>query len=238
MALHILGTSTWPELPVRPTVLLPVGSMEQHGPHLPLDTDTVVATAVAERLGALLVDSDVVLAAPLAYGASGEHQSFPGTSSIGRDALRFLLVELARSMRCWAARIVIVNGHGGNVAPVVAAVGQLADEGHDVAWVPCAAPGTDAHAGRAETSLMLHLRPERVRIDRCEPGATEPLERILPRLVAEGVGAVSPNGVLGDPRGASADEGEMILARMVSLAEQKLAGRAAPGDRSWPEGMR
>jgi len=73
----------------------------------------------------------------------------------------------------------------------------------------------DAHAGRAETSMMLALAPDRVRLRRAEPGVTVPLEQLLPRLLATGVRAVSPNGVIGDPAGASADEGRALLRRGV-----------------------
>ena len=150
-----LGERAWPEIDGRPTLLVPVGSTEQHGPHLPLDTDARVAAAVAARAadaGALLV------APPVAYGASGEHEGFPGTVSIGHEALRLLLVELGRSAARWAGRLVFVNGHGGNVPTLVDAVRLLRYEGRDAAWFACA-PGGDAHAGRTETSLMLALDP-------------------------------------------------------------------------------
>ncbi|AIY19191.1 mycofactocin biosynthesis peptidyl-dipeptidase MftE [Pimelobacter simplex] len=212
-----LASATSPGLPAGATVLVPVGSIEQHGPHLPLDTDTVIATAVATEAARLLAlrDHDVVVAPALAYGSSGEHQDFAGTSSIGTDVLHQVVVELTRSMRTWAARVVLVNAHGGNLTALRGAVRQLTDEGHDVAWVACATEDVDLHAGRTETSLMLHLAPWHVRLDRAEPGNTGTLAELLPAMIAGGVKAVSPNGVLGDPTGASAEEGAVVLASMV-----------------------
>lgn len=214
---RLLASATTPGLPVRPTVLVPVGSTEQHGPHLPLDTDTVIAIAVATRAADALAvrGREAVVAPAIAYGSSGEHQDFAGTSSIGTDALHALLVELARSMSTWAARVVFVNAHGGNVTALRGAVAQLVHEGHEVAWVPCSTEVVDLHAGRTETSLMLHLAPWHVRLDRAEPGNTGSLEELLPLMIAGGVKAVSANGVLGNPVGASAPEGAVILASMV-----------------------
>ncbi len=222
-----LSRTAWPEVPSGALVLVPVGSTEQHGPQLPFDTDTVVASAVAERVAAALDDRPVVLAPALAFGASGEHQGFAGTVSIGAEALCFVLIELARSIRSWAPRLVFVNGHGGNVPALSAAVAQLVDEGHDVSWVPCGTPLGDAHAGRSETSLLLQLHPERVGPER-PSGASEPLGALMPRLIAGGVRSVSPNGVLGDARGASAQEGARLLDEMVASAVRRI--RAARTD--------
>lgn len=208
-----LADATWPEITKRPTVLVPIGSIEQHGPHLPFDTDSVIAVAVADRAADRI--GDVLVAPPLVYGSSGEHQSFAGTSSIGTDVLTQLLVELVRSMHTWAGRIVLVNAHGGNLTAIVAAVSQLVEEGHDVAWVPCATEEVDLHAGLTETSLMLHLRPASVRLDRAEAGDTRPLQEILPALMSGGIAAVSENGVLGDPAGADAQHGADVLDEMV-----------------------
>lgn len=225
-----LAGRTSPSLPVGPpgspgnslVVLVPAGSLEQHGPHLPLDTDTAIAEAVAARAVELLgsPDSmpdamrDFLVAPPVAYGASGEHQSFAGTSSVGTEVLSAVVVELVRSMRTWAARVVLVNGHGGNLAALGSAVSQLLAEGHDTGWVPCAGPSADAHAGFAETSLMLHLRPDDVRLAKAEAGNRTPVAQLLPALVRGGVAAVSANGVLGDPTGASAAEGRRLLEQM------------------------
>ncbi len=217
-----LADATWPELAGRPLLVVPLGAVEQHGPHLPLATDTVVATAVAtaavpELAGALLAPA-------LAYGASGEHEGFPGTVSIGTAALTTLLVEYGRSAGRWAGRLLVVNGHGGNLEALSAAVPLLRREGRDAAWVPCGVAGGDAHAGRTETSLMLHVEPGVVHEARAEAGATAPIAELLPRLRAEGVRAVSPNGVLGDPAGASAAEGSALLAGLAGRLVAAVAG--------------
>jgi creatinine amidohydrolase len=204
-----LGERAWPEVDGRPTLLVPVGSTEQHGPHLPLDTDTRVAAAVGARVAAA---ASLLVAPPVGYGASGEHEGFPGTVSIGHEALRGLLVELGRSAARWAGRLVFVNGHGGNVPTLVAAVGLLREEGRDAAWFACD-PGGDAHAGRTETSLVSALAPALVR-PKGAAGNVAPLADLLPALRTGGMAAVSPNGVLGDPDGASAAEGERLLAGM------------------------
>ncbi|MDX2545016.1 mycofactocin biosynthesis peptidyl-dipeptidase MftE [Streptomyces sp. WI04-05B] len=220
MAARFLADAVWPAVPSGAPVLVPVGSTEQHGPHLPLDTDTVVARAVVRRIADSLPAS--LVAPPIAYGASGEHAHFPGTVSIGHEALCAVLVELTRSFSLWAGRVVFVNGHGGNTAALDTAVGRLRAEGHDIAWTACGTPGGDAHAGRTETSLMLHLEPERVRLDAAVAGDTRPLADLLPDLVAHGVRAVSPSGVLGDPTGASAEEGRRTLEAMVSATVHRI----------------
>ncbi|MGW1028919.1 mycofactocin biosynthesis peptidyl-dipeptidase MftE [Streptomyces sp. NPDC002577] len=225
-----LARSVWPAVPDGALVLVPVGSTEQHGPHLPLNTDSVIASAAAQltvdQLAADRPDRRVLLAPAIAYGASGEHAGFPGTVSIGHDALRIVLVETVRSLSLWAGRIVFVNGHGGNVPTLDAAVGRLRDEGHDVSWLGCEIPGGDAHAGRAETSVMLHLAPGDVRLPEAVPGDTRPLAALMPELMTRGVRAVSPSGVLGDPTGATAEEGRASLESMVSTAVRRItAGR-------------
>lgn len=220
-----LSDATSPETAAAELVLVPVGSIEQHGPHLPLDTDTVIAIAVAtltaERLGG--AEAGVWVAPPLTYGSSGEHQSFAGTSSIGTDTLRAVVVELVRSLGTWASRVVLVNAHGGNLVALRAAVDQLVVEGHDVAWAACATGSVDLHAGRTETSLLLHLCPERVRLGLAVAGDRRPLHEILPALMSGGVSAVSANGVLGDPAGATSAEGSAVLASMVDGVVGQLA---------------
>jgi creatinine amidohydrolase len=185
---------------------VPVGATEQHGPHLPLTTDTDIAVALVARLRV------AAPAPPLCFGSSGEHAGFPGTLSIGQPATQQVLIELGRSACESYAHVLFVSTHGGNAAPVARAVEYLRFEGRDVrAWSPRF--GGDAHAGRVETSLMLALAPERVRMELAEPGCTEDITSLLPRLRREGVRAVSPNGILGDPTGATAAEGRALLER-------------------------
>jgi creatinine amidohydrolase len=214
-----LGERTWSEVESASPALLaiPLGATEQHGPHLPLATDTEIAVALVTRLAAAL--PEVAAAPPLAYGSSGEHSGFPGTLSIGAEATERLLVELCRSAGESFGRVLLVSTHGGNREPLRRAVALLRKEGRSVAaWSP--SWRGDAHAGRLETSLMLAIAPGLVRLEEAAPGNTEPLADLLPRLRHEGVRASAPNGVLGDPAGASAAEGEELLAAAVAeLAE-------------------
>jgi len=223
-----LGETTWTEISDRLTVVIPVGSLEQHGPHLPLDTDARIAAVVARR--AVEGEASAIVAPPVAYGASGEHEGFPGTISMGHAALRAVLVEIGRSAGRWAARIVFVNGHGGNLPTVPEAVRQLRAEGRDAAWFGCAVPGGDAHAGFTETSMMLALDPALVRMEAAVVGNTASLQELLPVLTREGTVAASPNGVLGDPTGADAEQGGLMLDAIVERLRERLV-RWQPDER-------
>lgn len=259
-AIVCLGDATWPEIEAcaaagPTTLLVPLGATEQHGPHLSLGTDSTIAVALAESAAAR---TQGCLVAPLLpYGSSGEHQDFPGTLSIGAAATELILIELARSATETFDRVLFVNAHGGNVAPLVAAIERLRGESREVrAWSPRF--GGDAHAGRTETSLLLALdaatdpdpasplrgrpkahpsecgrplacipglrttadeepgqRSTAVRGELAEAGNTAALAELIDDLRAGGVRTVSPNGVLGDPTGASADEGRALLAAAV-----------------------
>jgi mycofactocin precursor peptide peptidase len=198
----------------RRVLLVPLGSVEQHGPHLPLDTDTRIALAVAGA--AAEAREDVAVAPPITFGASGEHAGFPGTLSIGTPALTQLLVELGRdASRDWEAML-LVNAHGGNRDAVEAALARLRAESRHCAAFHVTPAGGDAHAGRAETALLLHLDPRAVLLDAREPGEVAPVSELMDRLRRDGVRSVSANGVLGDPVGATAEEGARVLAKLVA----------------------
>ncbi|GLY33657.1 mycofactocin biosynthesis peptidyl-dipeptidase MftE [Kineosporia sp. NBRC 101731] len=202
-------------------VVIPIGSTEQHGPHLPLGTDRDVALAVARRLAERM--PQVALGPAVAYGSSGEHAGFAGTISIGQDALEFMLLELGRSAGETYRRQVFVNAHGGNAVPAVKAVRKLRAESRDVLLWMATVDG-DAHAGRTETSMQLALQPHLVHRRLAERGNTTPVRELIDRMRAGGVRAVSPNGVLGDPEGATAEEGERLIQRLVDgLHTQVLA---------------
>lgn len=189
-------------------LLVPLGSTEQHGPHLPLDTDTRIALEVGRRIAA--ARDDVVVAPAVAIGASGEHAGFPGTLSVGTDVFEQMVVEIGRSADEFAG-VVWCNAHGGNSAALARAHRRLVDEGRRSLVARCSFPGGDAHAGRTETSILLALAPELVRLDVAVAGDARPWSELEADIVAGGVVAVSPNGVLGDPAGASAAEGASLL---------------------------
>ena len=221
-----LGDATWSEVRTltrngteadgtrTPIVLIPVGSTEQHGPHLPIATDTLIAEEIVARA---LHQTDGLMVGPtLAVTSSGEHAGFPGTLSIGSAVTAQVVLELGRSAD-WAAGIVFVNGHGGNYAPVSTSVAQLTAEGrHALSWWPKwpsrkdGGPA-DLHAGRIETSLMLAIDPGLVRLELAEPGA----DADIAELRLKGIKAISPSGVLGDPSGASGREGERFIKAFV-----------------------
>lgn len=219
-----LGGRTWPSIAREhplPMLVVPIGSCEQHGPHLPFDTDTRVAVTLAQQFAGQaaamwpLARGEVLVAPPITITASGEHAGFPGTLSIGTEVMTELIVELVRSAD-WAAGVVLVNGHGGNAAAVRRAVAQsIADGRRVLAWWP-QVTGADAHAGHTETSLMLAIDPGSVRLDQAAAGRREHVSELIDDLRRGGVSAVSPNGVLGDPTTATAAHGRSLLARLVA----------------------
>src|SRR5664280_2590310 len=225
---------TWPEVARRTgsgdILLVPVGSTEQHGPHLPVTTDTDIAEAVAE--GAAGRDAHLVVAPALAYGSSGEHQGFAGTLSIGQDATELVLVELGRSATADFAQVILVSTHGGNSTPVPTPPrsgprSAVATRPGPPAWAP--AWGGDLHAGGTESSLMLAIDPARVRTELAAAGDLRPLDDLLPLLRSGGVRSVSPNGVLGDPTDADAATGRRLLdAAIGDLVEFAAHCRAVP----------
>lgn len=208
-----IATNTWSQIANREStvLLLPLGSCEQHGPHLPLDTDTQIAQHLCAQ--AAQQDNRILIAPSLTITASGEHAGFPGTLSIGTAALTQVLIEIVRSAD-WCNGVVFVNGHGGNTDAVNAAVRTLKSEQRNVAaWWPRIEHG-DAHAGASETSMMLALHPEQVNMAKAEAGATQPLSQLETQLRSGGVRAVSANGVLGDPTTATSQHGHNLLSQL------------------------
>ena len=227
-----LADLTWPEVQERAAagavLLIPIGSTEQHGPHLPLSTDSDIAVGVCEGVAAIVADA--MIAPVVSYGSSGEHADFPGTLSIGQAATELLLVELGRSAFETFDRVLFVSAHGGNAGAVSRAVQRLRDEGRQVQLFAVRWAG-DPHAGHTETSLQLALDPTRVNLDRAEPGDLRPLTDVLTQLQADGVRAVSPNGVLGDPTGANAETGSALLAELARGAAAAIGAGAGVGAR-------
>ena len=212
-------------------LLLPLGSFEQHGPHLPLDTDTIIIDSViAHALQDTQVDSrSFVLAPTIAISASDEHAGFPGTLSTGTEALVQSVVAICRSAS-WSLGVCIVNGHGGNADALARISSALTHEGinHSI-WSLPSYEGSDMHAGHTETSVMLHVAPEKVRRDRIEPGTIGVAHNLVAQMRTSGVAGVSTNGVLGDPTTATSEHGVAVL----NLYSSHLAAHLATLSTEW-----
>ena len=211
------------------TVILPLGATEQHGPHLPLGTDTIRAAALAERLAERLPGSLVAPALP--FGCSDEHSGFPGLLGLDAETFARIVLDLARRLASWGVqRLVLLSAHGGNGEALERALALLRQELPDLEVrtngnLETIAPvllevarrdGISAnalglHAGEGETSEMLHLRPDLVHLDDSAPGFTGDMEAILNELRKGGLRAVTEDGVLGDPTRAKADRGARYL---------------------------
>ena len=226
---------TWPEvaaLPADTVAVLPLGSIEQHGPHLPLSTDYVIATEIAAAAVDAVTDAPAVLLPGLAYTKSDEHHAFPGSLWLSWDTLMATLVDIGRSLAASdISRLLFVNGHGGNSALGQVANRQLRREfGLRTFFAHLSVPvdqggsgslasehGMGIHGGHGETSLMLHLRPDLVHMDLAVRRVPEGLREFS--LIGFGkpvsFGWLSedfgPDGHVGDPTGATAEHGKEMF---------------------------
>jgi mycofactocin precursor peptide peptidase len=222
------------------TVILPLGATEQHGPHLPLGTDTVRAEALADRLAERLGPGTLV-APTLPFGCSDEHRGFPGLMGVEAETLARVILDLARRFADWdVRRLVLLSAHGGNGRALDLALDALRQElpGLEVltdggleAMAPAlletarreglSASELGLHAGESETSEMLHLRPELVSESR-DAGFTGDMEVVMDDLRASGLAAVTHTGVLGDPDRADAGRGARYLDAVADELAAKL----------------
>lgn len=219
------------------TAVVAVGSIEQHGPHLPLIMDTLAGDAVAERVAHEL--GDAVAAPTIRPGCSGHHMAFPGTITVSPETLMDTIRAYVHSLDEHGFEdIVLVPTHGGNFGPVntvapdvarevEATVISLADldvlmelmnEGMREAGVDYQEPVI--HAGAAETAIVLAVAEDLVRTDALEIGVEGEIS--VGRLLNAGFDAVTENGVLGDPREATAEAGEAILDRIADTYAERI----------------
>jgi creatinine amidohydrolase len=220
-------------------LVIPVGSVEQHGHHMPVATDTILVDAMA-KLGADRVADDVpiLLTPPVWSGYSPHHMSFGGTITLEHDDLLDTLEGIAdAALDNGFDVLLLLNGHGGNASVVDSATSTIGHrhpdvEVHGLAYFQLAASfyddvrdtdlGGASHAGEFETSLMLHLRPKLVREDRIEgTNLVEPYEQGIQDLVVGGPLSTyrpfreySESGAIGDPSEASAEKGADIYDRL------------------------
>jgi creatinine amidohydrolase len=214
--------------------VLPIGSLEQHGPHLPVITDTRTAWEISIRAARLAAADMPVLVLPgLWTGMSEHHLPFGGTISLNFSELRGVLTGIVRSLRAIGfARLLIVNGHGGNIEPLAVAARELAVEFampvvSTTPWmlVPKAiaeileTPGP-MHACEAEASVMLAMTPETVRVDKFEEAVRQAPPAVAPPAGYSRFWSFSERapvtGTKGDPRPATAAKGERLLDAMAA----------------------
>jgi creatinine amidohydrolase len=229
-------------------IILPVAATEQHGPHLPAGTDAFILEGILRA--AMRTPGPVrAIALPLQpIGWSIEHGGWPGTLSLDADLLTTAWVALGKSIAgAGARRLLILNSHGGNASVSATAAMRLrAEHGMFVAtthWealarpeelAPAGAPHEDWHAGWIETSVMLHLRPDLVAMDRAAPGSLRHSAGLPPNGPAPWAwmtADLSANGVIGDPRLASATLGAQLVERAVAGLGTLLDSMAAA---EWP----
>ncbi|AYL39801.1 creatininase family protein [Streptomyces sp. PDY-4] len=203
----------------RQIAVLPVGSFEQHGPYLPLSTDTLVACAIAR---AIADARPVHLLPPVTISCSHEHAAWPGTVSLSSVTLHAVIRDVADSLRrSGVDALVLVNGHGGNYV-LGNAVQESSARGERMALFPAAEDWetarvragvatsllTDMHAGEIETSILLHTHPELLR-----PGyeTSDHIADDRRHLLTSGMSAYTDSGVIGRPSLASAEKGKKLL---------------------------
>jgi creatinine amidohydrolase len=195
--------------------ILPIGSIEQHSYHLPVATDYLAAQALGERVAQELGNCYLLPALP--FSCSREHSDFCGTVWLRPATLAALIEDLVGALQHPGIRkVVLLVAHGGNwiIKPTLREI-NLDRRGVQVIWTGPEAftieqgQFTELHAGRGETSLVMHLRPELVKITQVKPDFAPPQGREF--LDYTGTRAVSPTGLWGAPSQASAEEGERSL---------------------------
>lgn len=227
-----------PEAAGRGVVVVPVGAVEQHGPHLPLGVDAWLAHAVA--LGAAERAGGATVAEPLAYGCSSHHLGFPGTVSLRPSTFVAVVRDVCASLARDAAAVLLLNGHGGNRAALDVALAELGERGVRAAAavsyfdliradLPELADDEVGHACALETSLMLHLWPESVRREAIPAEPTPPAwpdpHLWAPRGVAvwRPFEEIDPRGVIGTPARASAEIGARAYDAAVRRCAEAIA---------------
>ncbi|MHA1168521.1 MAG: creatininase family protein [Candidatus Hodarchaeales archaeon] len=223
------------------TVIVGIGSNEQHGPHLPTCTDAltgdIISNMIASRLGKTLQ------APTINVGCSDHHMPFPGTISLRRSTLQALIHDYANSLvRHGFSRIIFIPSHGGNFVPLQEVTTVLQEEHSDVEIISMTdlaefidvlnavsskfgvtSEEAGAHAGETETSIMLALKGELVKKERFQTGYTGPMGSEETQLLFEdGMPALSSIGVLGDPVKATAEKGSIYLETIVDYLVDKI----------------
>jgi creatinine amidohydrolase len=228
--MKLLEEMSWPQIEAgfkeTRTVILPVGATEEHGPHLPTMTDTIQAIEVAR---AVAKKHHIFLAPPLHYGVCRSTRGFPGTITVGHDALRSFAKDLLKSFAdSGFARVLILTGHAGgqHMAALEEACQMAVGERDfrvslvslfDLIDYKAVETAHDGHAGEVETSLMMVIRPDLVK---GKPAGHFPKR---PRfMVMKDVHHLMGNGIMGNPQPASLEKGKMFFQMAVQGVSRAL----------------
>jgi creatinine amidohydrolase/Fe(II)-dependent formamide hydrolase-like protein len=243
---YFWGELCWPDATARldtvDTALLPVGAIEQHGPHLPLDTDAFDAEYLARCIADGCSDPKPLVLPLIPYGVSYHHEAFKGTISINNGTLANLVYDVGISVaKNGIKKLVIINGHGGNAPSLNFAAQRINQEARIFVCVDTGESSdvdvdnlietpNDVHAGEIETSTSLAIRPHLVRMDRLQMEVPEFTSRYLDFTSTRSVSwyahthKISASGVMGDPTRASVEKGkkmwEIMIANLVSFVDQ------------------
>ena len=226
------------------TAVVAVGSTEQHGAHLPTMTDARIGDAVAHRIAQKL--GNALQARTIPIGVSDHHLAFGATISLQPETLRLIVRDYVDSLvRDGFRRIILLPFHGGNFLPVAQAIEDASSAHPDIdvtaytdllglvgflaeasAVFGISEEESGAHAGESETSLMMALEPALVDRDRLAPGYVGPMgEKEVVVVLEEGMPALTENGVIGDPRKASAEKGKVYLERLADFLVAEIPAR-------------
>jgi creatinine amidohydrolase len=220
-----LAESTWTDIRDADADLavLPVGSTEQHGPHAPLGVDFMTAEAIAEEGAKRYADenpTEAVVAPTIPVGIAEEHRDFEGTLWVSEDTFRSYVRETIESLAHHGLdRVVVVNGHGGNVDALRELCGRVTRDETAYAvpftWFDAVATEEMGHGGPAETSFMRYLRPELVHEDRTEAAAEDGADSWGEWLHGTNLtydsAEFTDSGAVGDPRNGDAELGEELF---------------------------
>jgi creatinine amidohydrolase/Fe(II)-dependent formamide hydrolase-like protein len=244
-SVYLLGELTWPEARLRfkevDVALLPVGSIEQHGPHLPLDCDSFDAEYLSVKVAENCMDPKPLVLPLVPYGVSYHHEDFSGTISISPETLSKLVYDIGMSAaRHGVTKLVIINGHGGNGPALHFAAQMINRDAHIFTCVDTGETSdpdvysmvetpNDVHAGEIETSTSLATRPDLVRLEAARKFVPKFSSRYLNFTSKRRVewyahtSKISQTGVLGDPTKGNAEKGErmwdIMIKRLVEFVE-------------------
>jgi creatinine amidohydrolase len=246
-----LDKLTWPEVEAelaagRDTVVIAFGATEQHGLHMPLATDALLGDHLARELAERF---DAFVAPTVRVGCSSHHLAFPGSLSVSDETFHGIVAGLVASLAgAGFKRIVLVPTHGGNYAPLAAALEglpteqrrlvaaitdlgvlfRIAELGRDEFGVPLEAGGL--HAGEWETSMLAAIHPDLIHMDRAEAGYVGDMEGAVARMFEGGVKSISDNGAIGDPGAATAEHGRRYWEAGIELAVEEIERQSAEPD--------